>query len=126
MNGELKEYVIEKTHNLIDAPYCCPEAKAMAQRWLDAVGTEAEKDETKRFIAELEADIMPIDVLIDFCESEQGISTFGETEAKEAATHGREIKSAGAKYCDCSACAACEAILNKKEQLLVNLTEIEN
>ena len=118
MNGELKEYIIEKTNNLIAAPYCCPEDKAMAQRWLDAVGTKAENNETKRFIAELEADIMPIDVLIDFCDSKQGISAFGEQEAKEAAMHGREIKSAGAKYCDCSACVACEAILNKKDQLL--------
>lgn len=124
MNGELKEYLIEMTHNLIDAPYCCPEAKAMAQRWLNAVGTKTENDETKKLIAELEADIMPIDVLIDFCESEQGISTFGEQEAKDAAKHGREIKSAGAKYCDCSACVACEAILNKKEQLLVNSKEL--
>ena len=27
------------------------------------------------------------------------------------------IKAAGAKYCDCPACAACEAILARKEEL---------
>ena len=32
--------------------------------------------------------------------------------------NGREIKAAGAKYCDCPACAAVEAILSKKEELL--------
>ena len=28
-----------------------------------------------------------------------------------------EIKVAGAKYCDCPACAACEAILEKKDEM---------
>lgn len=118
MNKETVEYVITKTKDLIDAPYCCPEAKEAAQKWLDAVGTENEASETKAYIGELEADIMPIDVLIAFCDSEQGAEAFGVKEAKEAADHGREIKKAGAKYCDCSACAACEAILEKKDLLL--------
>ena len=33
------------------------------------------------------------------------------------AAHAREIKAAGAKYCDCPACAAVEAILEKKDLL---------
>ncbi|MFV0361950.1 MAG: molecular chaperone Hsp90 [Suipraeoptans sp.] len=118
MNENVKEYVIEKTKDLIGAPSCCPEAREMAESWLSAVGTAEENDVTKKFISELEADIMPIDKLIDFCDSEQGISKFGENEAKGIATHAREIKSEGAQYCDCPACAACEAILNKKEKLI--------
>ena len=42
---------------------------------------------------------------------------FGE-KAPEVAAYGREIKAAGAKYCDCPACAAVEAILAKKEEML--------
>ena len=38
--------------------------------------------------------------------------------ALEVAAHAREIKAAGAKYCDCPACAAVEAILDKKDILL--------
>ena len=38
--------------------------------------------------------------------------------AKGVAAHAREIKAAGAKYCDCPACADVEAILAKKEDML--------
>lgn len=34
------------------------------------------------------------------------------------AEHARRIKAAGAKYCDCPACAEAEAILEKKEALI--------
>ena len=64
MKKEVLDYVIEKTHELMNAASCSSEAKAAAQSWLDAVGTEQEADETKKYIAELEADIMPIDNLI--------------------------------------------------------------
>ena len=38
--------------------------------------------------------------------------------AKEVAAHGKEIKAAGAVYCDCPACAAVEKILAKKDEML--------
>ena len=41
-----------------------------------------------------------------------------QDKALEVAAHAREIKAAGAKYCDCPACAAVEAILDKKDILL--------
>lgn len=119
MNSELQEYVIEKTKELMEAKSCSKEAKDAAQKWLDAVGTEKETEETARYIAELEADIMPVDGLIAFAESEMGAKVFGSAEAaKGVADHGREIKAAGGKYCDCPACAAAEAILNRKAELL--------
>ena len=43
---------------------------------------------------------------------------FGEEKAKDVAAHAKEIKAAGAKYCDCPACAAVEAILDKKDEIL--------
>ena len=43
---------------------------------------------------------------------------FGAEAAPGVAAHGREIKAAGAKYCDCPACAAAAAILEKKDLLL--------
>ena len=73
----------------------------------------------KQYIAELEEDIMPVDNLIAFAETEMGAKVFGgEEAAKGVAAHGREIKAAGAKYCDCPACAAVEAILEKKDQMV--------
>ena len=108
----------EKVNELIGASSCSPEAKEAAENWLAAVGTVKEADETKNLIAELEEDIMPVDTLIDFASSEGGAKVSGEEMAKNVAAHGREIKDAGEKYCDCPACTAVAAILEKKGEML--------
>ena len=102
MKKEVLDFVTEKTKELIDAPTCSQEAREAAKAWLDAVGTDKEQEETKKYIAELEEDIVTVDGLIAFAESEAGAGVFGE-KAPEAAAHGREIKAAGAKYCACPA-----------------------
>lgn len=118
MDKKVLDYVVEKTKELISAPTCSGETKAAAQAWLEAVGTDTEAEETKKYIAELEADIMPIDNLIGFAESDAGAGVFGADKAKDVAAHAREIKAAGAMYCDCPACAAVEAILKEKASIL--------
>ena len=118
MDNHILQMMIGKTHELMDASTCSAEAKAAAQKWLDAVGTDAEKAETKAFIEELEADIMPIDNLIGFAQSEQGAAYFGADTAAGIAAHALEIKAAGARYCDCPACAIVAQILEKKDALL--------
>lgn len=118
MNQNVKDYVTENVNKLIQAPSCCAEAKTAAQNWLQAVGTDQETEQTKLLIAELEADIMPIDGLLAFAESDAGIQVFGEQKAKEVASHANDLKASGAKYCDCPACAACAAILSKKQEML--------
>lgn len=113
MSQEVLNYVIEKTRELIAAPTCSSETKAAAQKWLDA-----EKEETEKYIAELEADIMPIDMLIGFAGSEKGSDYFGAETAAAIVAHAKEIKAAGAKYCDCPACSIVEEILKKKAEIL--------
>ena len=110
--------VMQKTRELMDAPTCSREAGEAARRCLEAVGTESEKEETRRYIEELEADIMPVDTLIAFAQSEQGAAYFGAETAAGIAAHAMEIKAAGALYCDCPACATAAAILEKKAALL--------
>ena len=117
MDRQILEYVTAKTHELMQAPTCSSETKAAAQAWLSAVGTAAEKEQTGKYVEELEADIMPIDQLIGFAGSEAGIQYFGEAAAKGIVSHAEEIKANGARYCDCPACAAAEAILKKLEIL---------
>lgn len=117
MKKDVLDFVVAKTHELIDSPTCSSETKEAANVWLNAVDTENEAEETKKYIAELEEDIMPIDTLIGFAESEAGAQVFGTDKAKDVAAHAKEIKSNGAKYCDCPACAAVAAILEKKDQL---------
>lgn len=113
MNKEVLDFVTERTKELMAAPSCSQEAKAAAQAWLDAVGTPREEEETGKYMAELKEDLMPIDGLIGFAGSEMGEQVFGTEKAKEVKAHAEEIKAAGAKYCDCPACQAVEAILDK-------------
>ncbi len=106
----MKEKIIAEVKALITAPSCCPEAKAAAESWLAAVGTDNEVDETKKLIAELEEDIEPIDDLIAFASSPKCKEFFGDR-AEGFLTHAKELKASGAKYCDCPACTACAKIL---------------
>ena len=117
MDQNVKDYVAGKVREMISASSCCKEAKAVGQAWLDAIGTEKEAEQTKKLIAELEMDIMPVEGLIAFADSEAGAQVFGEEMAKNVAAHGREIQAAGGKYCDCPACSAVAAILEKKGEL---------
>ncbi len=118
MDQTVLSYVEEKTRALIESPTCSQETKAAAQSWLAAKGTEAQAAETKRYLEELEADIMPIDTLIGFAQSEEGKAYFGEETAAGIVSHAQEIKADGAKYCDCPACALVAEILEKKADML--------
>ena len=118
MEKKILDYVTEKTNDLINAFSCSAEAKAAAQAWLAAVGTENEAEETRKYIAELEADIMPLDNLIAFAGSEQGANYFGADKAKGIVDHAKELKAAGEKYCDCPACLKVSEILEYKDELL--------
>lgn len=118
MTKEILEYVKEQTANLISAPSCSKEAKAAAENWLNSVDTDAEKEATKAYLTELELDIMPVDGLIAFVGSDAGKKVFGTETAKKILLHAKDIKAAGAVYCDCLACAAAKAILDKKQEIL--------
>ena len=63
MKADVKDYVVEKVKEMMDSFSCCQEAKAAGQSWLNAVGTDKEAEETKKLIAELEQDLMPVDTL---------------------------------------------------------------
>lgn len=117
MNQEVLQFTVEKTNELISAHTCSAETKVAAKAWLNAVGTENEISETKKYLEELEADIMPIETLISFAESEAGAQVFGK-DAPHVAAHAKEIQAAGAKYCDCPACNAVAEILKKKDSIL--------
>lgn len=108
----------ELTEDLLAAPSACKEIKEAATNYLRSVDTDKEAAAAKAFVEELEADIMPIDGLISFAESDMGAKVFGADTAKNILLHAKERKEAGAKYCDCPACAACEALLDQKNNIL--------
>lgn len=111
------DFITEKSKELQQASTCCEEVKQAVERWLKAVGTEHEEVETKHYFHVLEENIVGIDELIALASSQQGIQYFGAETAANIKKHGEEIKAAGALYCDCPACAAVEAILEKKEEV---------
>ncbi len=118
MTKQTLDFLVEKTHELINAPTCNSETRASAQRWLDAVGTAQQAAETSAYIAALEGDIMPIEQLIAFSQSEEGVAYFGADAAAGIAAHAKEIQQAGGRYCDCPACLAVAAILEKKSDII--------
>ena len=117
MEQSVRDYFTEKVNDLIAAPSCCAEAKAAGQAWLDAAGTDKEAEASKALLEEVKVDITPIDGLIGFVGSDMGAKIFGEERAKAMLAHAKEIKGAGAEYCDCPACAACAAILERADEL---------
>jgi len=112
MDNETRTYIEARVNELIAAPSCCAEARAAGRAWLDAKGTDGEGKATEALIAELKEDITPIDGLIAFAGSPAGQGVFGDA-AETVLANARARKQAGELYCDCAACAACEAILRK-------------
>ena len=77
MNAKILDEVVEQAKNLMNASSCSKEAKDAAQKWLDSIGTDTQQEQTKLLLTELEEDIVSIDGLIEFAQSEVGISHFG-------------------------------------------------
>ena len=46
MDQKVLDYVVEKTHELMNAPSCSKEAKQAAQDWIDAIGTDNQLPES--------------------------------------------------------------------------------
>lgn len=118
MTTEILEDLKLKAQELIAVPHCAQELKDAANAWLKSIGTDDEKELGKAFIKELEEDVMPIDATIAFFKSKDAIERFGSDTATNLLNGLIEAKNAGAKYCNCAACKAGEAILNLKEQFL--------
>ena len=118
MEKNTLDFVTEKTNDLIHAPMCYSGLRTAAQNWLKAVGGPNEADAMKKYMAELEADVETVDQALQFALSPKAVEVCGEDGAKKLTAHLKAIKAAGAKYCDCPACSAGAAILEKKSELL--------
>ena len=82
--------MIEKVKALVNAPSCCAEAKEAGNNWLEAVNTEKRDEAAEKLIAEIEADIIPIDGLIKFAGSEDGQKVFGAEKAAGIEDHAKK------------------------------------
>ena len=109
-----RDELIVTVKTMIAAPSCCQELKEAGQ---NAIGSDSEKSAAEALIAEIKADIAPIDHVIEFFSSPRGIELFGAEKAKAIADHAREVKAAGGKWCDCPACSAGLKILENAQLL---------
>ncbi len=113
-----KENVIELAKQMIAAPSCCAPLKAATQAWLDALGTDKEKELARKLVEELEGDVTDIDHLVAFAHSDIAVQYFGVEGQKKFAAHADELKASGAKFCDCGACTPGLEILKNKPLIL--------
>ena len=118
MNKDVLSFVTEKTRELIDAPTVSSETKAAAQSWLEAAGTDREKEETKKYIDELEEDIMPIDNLIGFASSDQGKAYLAKRKLRGSPLMHAKSKLPAVNTVTATACLCVAAILEKKDDML--------
>ena len=113
-----KKTLIKKVSAMAPARTCCPELKRAVQKYFIALGKPGEETAAKNLIAEIEADIMPIDELATFARSARAIQILGKEGARKLLAHVAELQAKGAKYCDCPACTQAAEILEHKEILL--------
>lgn len=113
-----RQEIIEKVKEVEKAPSCCAELKDACGKFLAAVDTADEKAAAKNLVAELEADVMPIEAVENFFKSAAGIEKVGAELAGNLSAHAKEVREKGGKFCDCPACASGKAILDNKDVIL--------
>ena len=110
--------MIELVENMMAAETCCRDAAEAGKNWIESVGTDHQNAEAEKLIKELEEDIMPIDGVIAFMQSEKAMQMLGKDKAAGIEAHAEAVKQAGGKYCDCQACSTANAILKNRDALL--------
>lgn len=114
MDAMVKEWLTEKVNAIKNAPSCCAELKKVCEEWLEKQNLEA----TQKLIDELKADVQPIEMVIQFFQSETAANIFGKEQAQAILQHAQDVKAQGGKWCDCPACANGRVVLDHAEHLL--------
>lgn len=102
----VKEEVLNKVKEVMDASSCYEGLKTICGDYLKAVGTAGEKEAADQLKKALKADVNSIDEVIPFFESEEGEKVLGKDTAAHLAAAAKEAKEKGVKYCICPACTA--------------------
>ena len=108
-----KSEIIAKVNELIAAPTCNPELKAVAENYIKA----QDKAAAEKLIKALETYVNSIDESMAFAESDMGKKIFGEEAAKTLAENCHKAKNSGEKFCICPACQVGSVIYENKEAL---------
>lgn len=116
MEKELFDYVSERADILATAGSSTQVTKDAALAWKEAVAADssdaAVEDATNKLLDILEGRPTTIDGVIAFAQG-PAKEMFGEEAAAQMLAKQLERKEAGAKFCDCDACAAASELLAK-------------
>lgn len=118
MNAKYADFLKKKAAELIAVPHCYADLKEKGKKWLESLDTPEEKEAAKKFVEELKADVLTIDNLIEFSQSDMAKQKFGEESCKKMHDNAVEAKAKGEKYCVCPACKAGGEILDMSQYLL--------
>ncbi len=112
MDKDTIDFVAERAALLAVSDLSTQVTRDAAQAWVDAVGAdEACADAaTERLLDVLEGRPTTIDGLIAFLEGPSK-DVYGEEATAQMLAAEEQRKAAGAKWCDCEACAAATEIL---------------
>ena len=69
--------LVRLVNEMISAPSCCKELQEAGRNWLSATDPEMKKAATAALLQEIREDVPPIEDVIAFFESPQGIQAFG-------------------------------------------------
>jgi hypothetical protein len=107
----------ELVNAVISSHTACSELKQASRDYLDAVGTENEKEAANLLIAELEEDVNSIDDTIAFFSSDFAKSIFGDATGEKLAL-AKQAKANGDTVCICDGCRTGYEILKNKDEFL--------
>lgn len=113
MEKELFDYTAQKVEELLAAGSSSQNTRESCETWKKAIAEGGDADTaTKVLLDALDEHHTTIDELIAFA-SGTAKELMGEEAAAGMLAHAKEIKAAGAKYCDCAACTATHELLAK-------------
>ncbi|MBO4383971.1 MAG: heat-shock protein Hsp90 [Clostridia bacterium] len=113
-----KKELMNICEELISNPPCCPELKEAGRSWLDAVGTEREREAAVKLLAELKEDVCTIDDTIGFFSSDFAKEHFGAENVAKMLEGARAAKAAGEVWCTCPACQRGAKLIEAADVLL--------
>jgi hypothetical protein len=107
-NEEIKEL----TEQLLQTKTLCKSGRQAALAWLQAVDTPNQAAADCAYRQELQEDILSVDELIAFAQSDRAEKYLGKEKADQLAKHGIQLKEKHAAHCDCAACQLAEKIVS--------------
>ena len=113
-----KQTLLKKIFDMAMSPSCYPDLREVTKNYFSLLGSDKEKEAAQDFIAELQADVVPLEALLIFAHSNRAIEMLGAEHAKLFAANADALKAQGAKYCNCRACTIGLEVLQHKDILL--------